>query len=384
MMIIISEQCGIQLDSDNEAEIQAFSRNQTMLQRHSRCNSDLQPHSRATSFRLSTCLVSTQDSREINRRPLNAIARLMGLESMPYSSSAGVEDNNPLLQPLRSNDPSMMMEATTWVYSEIVKRLKEVGFKEPANPAALAEILVEIPVKGPLKIEDKNPLLQSLRSNDPNRPTPICSEVEERWKDIEFKQPRQYLGALQHILEQLQAKGLLKTEHLVQKLGRLNSTHDEVSTDYIASLCENTNPDHIYISEILLASGLLLRDLGSDSTTFHLHPSGHRSTRSYSSFWSKPKQALCIQKKIATLERSSGSLCRALDELQRAGKEDPQYTKASKGTLSGDGAVSSQEIKLQHGGRDGWPEKCFVGRCIVSIGELDGFQRLVLQDGSQR
>ncbi|CAN4086244.1 unnamed protein product [Withania somnifera] len=45
--------------------------------------------------------------------------------------------------------------------------------------------------------------------------------------------------------------------------------------NYIASLCENTNPDHRYISEILLASGLLLRDLGSSLTSFQFHPSGH-------------------------------------------------------------------------------------------------------------
>lgn len=64
-------------------------------------------------------------------------------------------------------------------------------------------------------------------------------------------------------------------EHLVKKLTRLNSTHDEASTDYIASLCENTNPDHRYISEILLASGLLLRDLDSSLTTYQFHPSGH-------------------------------------------------------------------------------------------------------------
>lgn len=53
-------------------------------------------------------------------------------------------------------------------------------------------------------------------------------------------------------------------DHLVQKLRRLNSSHNEAEIDYIASLCENTNPDHRYISEILLASGLLLRDLSSE------------------------------------------------------------------------------------------------------------------------
>ncbi|KAL6973471.1 hypothetical protein U1Q18_027656 [Sarracenia purpurea var. burkii] len=74
---------------------------------------------------------------------------------------------------------------------------------------------------------------------------------------------------------EINRKKLENIEHLVQKLRRLNSSHDEVHTDYIASLCENTNPDHRYISEILLASGLLLRDLNPSSTTFRLHPSGH-------------------------------------------------------------------------------------------------------------
>lgn len=61
----------------------------------------------------------------------------------------------------------------------------------------------------------------------------------------------------------------------MQKLRRLNSTHDEERTDYIASLCDNTNPDHRYISEILLASGLLLRDLSPNSAHLQLHRSGH-------------------------------------------------------------------------------------------------------------
>lgn len=63
-------------------------------------------------------------------------------------------------------------------------------------------------------------------------------------------------------------------EDLIQKLGRLNLHHDEGEKDYIGLLCENINPDHRYISEILLASGLLLRGLGSGLTTFQLHPSG--------------------------------------------------------------------------------------------------------------
>ncbi|CAA2990259.1 Hypothetical predicted protein [Olea europaea subsp. europaea] len=74
---------------------------------------------------------------------------------------------------------------------------------------------------------------------------------------------------------EINGKKLQDIDNLVQKLRRLNSSHDEAHTDYIASLCENTNPNHRYISEILLASGLLLRDLGSSLTNFQFHPSGH-------------------------------------------------------------------------------------------------------------
>ncbi|KAL3637907.1 hypothetical protein CASFOL_018355 [Castilleja foliolosa] len=70
---------------------------------------------------------------------------------------------------------------------------------------------------------------------------------------------------------EISRKKLQNIDSLVQKLRRLNSAHDEARNDYIASLCENTNPDHRYVSEILLASGLLLRDL----VNFQFHPSGH-------------------------------------------------------------------------------------------------------------
>ncbi|XP_071689728.1 protein LONGIFOLIA 1-like [Rutidosis leptorrhynchoides] len=64
-----------------------------------------------------------------------------------------------------------------------------------------------------------------------------------------------------------------KIQDLVLKLKKFNSNHDETHTDYIASLNENTNPNpnDRYISEILLASGLLLKDLES----FEFHSSGH-------------------------------------------------------------------------------------------------------------
>lgn len=69
---------------------------------------------------------------------------------------------------------------------------------------------------------------------------------------------------------------LASVEDLVQKIQRLNSSHDEVSTDYIASLCEKTTPEHRYVSEILLASGFLLKELTADAMTpIQAHSSGY-------------------------------------------------------------------------------------------------------------
>ncbi|KAM1295808.1 hypothetical protein TB1_014944 [Malus domestica] len=96
------------------------------------------------------------------------------------------------------------------------------------------------------------------------------SEGEDQWN------PADKLDSMgSGLTSEINRMRLKNIENLVQKLSRLNSNHDEARTDYIASLCENTNPDHRYISKILLDSGLLLRDLGSSLTTFQLHPSGH-------------------------------------------------------------------------------------------------------------
>ncbi|KAK1267877.1 Protein LONGIFOLIA 1 [Acorus gramineus] len=61
---------------------------------------------------------------------------------------------------------------------------------------------------------------------------------------------------------------------LVQKLQQLNADPVETpATNHIASICDNEDPDYRYISEMLLASGLLLRDLATSPV--QLHPSGN-------------------------------------------------------------------------------------------------------------
>ncbi|KAK2663245.1 hypothetical protein Ddye_001819 [Dipteronia dyeriana] len=60
----------------------------------------------------------------------------------------------------------------------------------------------------------------------------------------------------------------------VQNLRHIYPTHKDSIIDEIALINHSTDPDNRYISEILLASGLL-RDVESDVMSFQLHPSGH-------------------------------------------------------------------------------------------------------------
>lgn len=74
-------------------------------------------------------------------------------------------------------------------------------------------------------------------------------------------------------------KKLENIENLVRKLRQLSSTDDEVpATDHIALLCETQSTDHRYVSEILLASGLLMKDINcgpKGPMPIQLDPSGH-------------------------------------------------------------------------------------------------------------
>lgn len=63
-------------------------------------------------------------------------------------------------------------------------------------------------------------------------------------------------------------------KHLIQNHGRMRSTHEEPILDHITLLCDRSNPDHMYISDILLASGILTY-LESTWTTIELHTLDH-------------------------------------------------------------------------------------------------------------
>ncbi|XP_010258024.1 PREDICTED: protein LONGIFOLIA 2-like [Nelumbo nucifera] len=142
--------------------------------------------------------------------------------------------------------------------------LATVAPEQPSPVSVLDASFYRDDLPSPLKkisnafTDDETRNSEGSPEEDKLRPLPLPSE-----------------NALCNHSSEVKWKKLESIEHLVQKLRQLSSNHNDAPTDYIASLCDNANPDHRYISEILLASGLLLKDLSSGLTTFQFHPSGH-------------------------------------------------------------------------------------------------------------
>ncbi|PON70556.1 Protein LONGIFOLIA [Parasponia andersonii] len=186
---------------------------------------------------------------------------------------------------LRSTEMNIIlspsMKDASCLASDSVQKKEIPRLDEEESFAELASVAPEHP--SPISVLDTSAYKDDAPS--PVKQIPIVLKGD----DVQDSNDRNILGQGQWspaddlpsnsagpgLTSEINRKKLENIENLVQKLRRLNSSHDEARTDYIASLCENSNPDHRYISEILLASGLLLRDLGSGLTTFQLHPSGH-------------------------------------------------------------------------------------------------------------
>uniref|UniRef100_A0A5B6ZH62 DUF4378 domain-containing protein n=1 Tax=Davidia involucrata TaxID=16924 RepID=A0A5B6ZH62_DAVIN len=175
-----------------------------------------------------------------------------------------------------SQRPSM--KSATLSVSSLIHKKSTPRSNEDGSLAEIATVTPEHP--SPVSVLDDTLYRDDMLS--PVKQIPNNLKDDGTWKSNNDSSKEQWDSA-DYLLSnstgsgltsEINRKKLQNIEHLVQKLRQLNSSHDEAHTDYIASLCDNTKPDHRYISEILLASGLLLRDLNSSLTTFQLHPSG--------------------------------------------------------------------------------------------------------------
>lgn len=159
------------------------------------------------------------------RRPPNLVAKLMGLTALPDATSGSSNDKGLF------KNSEVPVELDALKSSGLKKQNLEPFFpsskKEPASPRWLtsemkpissARIHVE---PAPWKKADSNAnaslLNQSSRrvrspTRQQNSFPSVYSEIEKRFKDIEFSQSGKDLRALKQILESIHAKGLLENE----------------------------------------------------------------------------------------------------------------------------------------------------------------------------
>ncbi|CAA7043225.1 unnamed protein product [Microthlaspi erraticum] len=173
-----------------------------------------------------------------------------------------------------SRSPSVI-EAAKAVVSNLMQNKSSPRFSEDGSTTNLSLAALEHP--SPISVLDTSLYRETEPSPVKTQGNVVAHDSGDEHCEDQWNPAYSFSETTSSFSPEINRKKLQNVEHLVQKLRRLNSSHDEASQDYIASLCETADPntDHRYISEILLASGLLLRDLGSGLTTFQLHPSGH-------------------------------------------------------------------------------------------------------------
>ncbi|CAN6203908.1 unnamed protein product [Urochloa humidicola] len=116
---------------------------------------------------------------------------------------------------------------------------------------------------------DQEDLFPSSRTSNSLTADDERHTSEEPWKASDTKP--------MEVAVQSKSNKLANVASLLEKLQQLSVNKDEDAppVDHIAFLCETESPDHRYVSEILLASGLLMKDLGSGQAGLQLHSSGY-------------------------------------------------------------------------------------------------------------
>ncbi|KAJ4973611.1 hypothetical protein NE237_006785 [Protea cynaroides] len=193
------------------------------------------------------------------------------------SADRSAEINGSLFQQGSPRSPKMVANKPI---SSFKQKISSARLSDDGSMAELATVAPEQP--SPVSVLDASFDRDDLPSPVKNKSIVFKDDEcqnsddnagEDGWNPIDLGHLSISRGS--NFSSNINRKKLENIEDLVQKLRGLNSNHNEATTDYIASLCENSNPDHRYISEILLASGLLLRDLSSGLMSIQLHPSGH-------------------------------------------------------------------------------------------------------------
>ncbi|KAJ0042902.1 hypothetical protein Pint_19012 [Pistacia integerrima] len=155
------------------------------------------------------------------------------------------------------------------------------GQKDPALRYKDDRSMAESTKTGPEQPSPVSVLDATFYRDDP--PSPV-KKISHPFRDVEAVNSSEQewnLADLNHLshcrkpsFSSEDYREVENTQHFVRNLMHIIPNHEKSIIDEIAPIHESTNPDHRYISEILLASGLL-RDFEASVMTIQLHPSGH-------------------------------------------------------------------------------------------------------------
>lgn len=188
-----------------------------------------------------------------NKRPPSVVAKLMGLEAIPNSSTAAHEQMG-WMKASPDDDRIFDCERNTISFYKISKATEESkqdrssrsprsSFKDPISPRRRNPDPVMKPMTSsrfpietaPWRHPDRahSPQKTVLRNQEANAGLPtsasVYSEIEKRLKELEFQQSGKNLRALKQILDAIQAKGQLEKKR-------------EDPAPHFQKNCDNQNP----------------------------------------------------------------------------------------------------------------------------------------------
>lgn len=207
-----------------------------------------------------------QQISESHKRPPSVVAKLMGLEALPDSKS--VNDNHMGLIrncPIQDYDIFSRSPKTPDLSRPIqMPYSPKSSWKEPTSPRWRNPDSVMKPIsssrfpiepapwrqqdgsRGSLKLASRN---IKTPARAPNSFPSLYSEIEKRFKDLEFKQSGKDLRALKQILEAMQAKGLLETRREEQpSIGIKNDEPKYTSFDQKVRMASQRKPPNDHVS----------------------------------------------------------------------------------------------------------------------------------------
>ncbi|KAL5198978.1 hypothetical protein ABZP36_002490 [Zizania latifolia] len=205
----------------------------------------------------------------------------------------------------QGNDMSARSDGSVSVVSELDVEVTSADRSAEANILS-SQQGTQTPGKNPQKVKTSYDANKNLPSMDPaatipERPSPVSvldssfdqddffhtskvsnsSTVDDEHHPSSSEPSKPFDMKSTKLTTQPKNSKLANIASLLQKLQQLSVSKDDVEAspvDHIAFLCETQSPDHRYVSEILLASGLLMKDLGSGQTglsEMQLHTSGY-------------------------------------------------------------------------------------------------------------